>query len=112
MDRAVDGDVRAFEVLVRRHGPLIRMYIMRILGAKSEVDDVVQETFITSWAKLPNLENPAVVRTRRRRGSFVGATRIKTVLECWALLTLAYCLGGRSGCQVLCAAVSALALPR
>jgi RNA polymerase sigma-70 factor (ECF subfamily) len=80
VERAVDGDVRAFEVLVRRHGPLIRTYVMRILGTKSEVDDVDQETFITAWAKLPILENSAVVRIRRRRGSFVGATRIKSVL--------------------------------
>ncbi|WP_255452747.1 RNA polymerase sigma factor [Cryobacterium sp. Hb1] len=55
-------------MLVRRHGPLIRMYVMRILGAKSEVDDVVQETFITAWAKLPNLE-----RTLLWSGHGVGA---------------------------------------
>ncbi|MDO9395343.1 MAG: RNA polymerase sigma factor [Herbiconiux sp.] len=53
--RAADGDVRAFEVIVRRHGGLMRAYATRILGSNSEVDDVVQESFITAWRKLPDL---------------------------------------------------------
>ena len=63
VDRAVDGDLRAFEVLVRRHGPLVRAYATRILGSSHDADDVVQDTFITAWAKLPTLENPALVKS-------------------------------------------------
>ncbi|TFB86322.1 RNA polymerase sigma factor [Cryobacterium algoricola] len=62
VERTVDGDIRAFEVLVRRHGPLMRAYATRILGSNDEADDVVQETFITAWAKLPTLENPALAK--------------------------------------------------
>lgn len=61
--RAVDGDVRAFEVLVRRHGPLMRAYATRVLGSTSESDDVVQEAFITAWNKLPTLSDLGAVKS-------------------------------------------------
>jgi RNA polymerase sigma-70 factor (ECF subfamily) len=60
--RAADGDVRAFEVLMRRYGPLISTYAFRIVGNTADTDDVVQETFISAWRELPSLENPAAVR--------------------------------------------------
>lgn len=60
--RAADGDVRAFEVLVRRHGPLLRVYATRILGSTNETDDVVQETLLTAWQGLPSLDDYSAVR--------------------------------------------------
>ena len=60
--RAADGDVRAFEVLVRRYGPLMRAYATRILGSNADADDVVQESFIAAWQQLPDLENSAGVK--------------------------------------------------
>ena len=60
--RAVDGDVRAFEVIVRRHGPLMRAYATRILGSNSDADDVVQDTFITAWERLNELQDPAATK--------------------------------------------------
>ncbi|TFC47112.1 RNA polymerase sigma factor [Cryobacterium sp. TMT1-21] len=62
-DRAADGDMRAFEVLVRRYGPLMRVYASRVLGSNDEMDDVVQEAFITAWQQLPTLENGAAVKS-------------------------------------------------
>ncbi|TFC93520.1 RNA polymerase sigma factor [Cryobacterium sinapicolor] len=62
-DRAADGDIRAFEVLVRRYGPLMRVYASRVLGSNDEMDDVVQESFITAWQQLPTLENGAAVKS-------------------------------------------------
>lgn len=62
-DRASDGDIHAFEVLVRRYGALLRVVSGRVLGSTSEVDDVVQETFITAWQQLPTLENTKVVKS-------------------------------------------------
>ncbi|TFC91766.1 MULTISPECIES: RNA polymerase sigma factor [Cryobacterium] len=62
-DRAGDGDMRAFEVLVRRYGPLMRVYASRVLGSNDEMDDVVQESFITAWQQLPTLENGAAVKS-------------------------------------------------
>lgn len=61
--RAADGDLRAFEVLVRRHGALMRGFATRILGSTDETDDVVQEAFIVAWQQLPTLEDPAVVKS-------------------------------------------------
>jgi RNA polymerase sigma-70 factor (ECF subfamily) len=61
--RAADGDTRAFEVLARRYGPLLRAYARRILGSSDEVDDVVQETLITAWRELPSLQDGAVVKS-------------------------------------------------
>jgi RNA polymerase sigma-70 factor (ECF subfamily) len=60
--RAADGDVRAFEVLVRRHGGLVRVYAHRVLGSRNDVDDVAQETFITAWQQLPALSDTSTVR--------------------------------------------------
>ncbi|KQM61102.1 RNA polymerase sigma factor [Agreia sp. Leaf210] len=61
--RSADGDTRAFEVLARRYGPLLRAYARRILGSSDEVDDVVQETLITAWRDLPSLNDGAVVKS-------------------------------------------------
>lgn len=60
--RSADGDVRAFEVLIRRHTPLLRAYARRTLGSTDELDDVVQETFITAWNRLDGLEDRTHVK--------------------------------------------------
>jgi RNA polymerase sigma-70 factor (ECF subfamily) len=60
--RSADGDVRAFEILMRRYGPLISTYAFRIVGNTEDTDDVVQETFISAWRNLPDLENPAAIK--------------------------------------------------
>lgn len=61
--RAADGDVRAFEVLVRRYGPLMRAYATRVLGSNDETDDVVQEAFIIAWQQLSTLSDLSVVKS-------------------------------------------------
>jgi len=61
--RAADGDVRAFEVLVRRYGPLMRAYAVRILQSNDESDDVLQESFIVAWRQLPDLDDGGVVKS-------------------------------------------------
>lgn len=60
--RASDGDVLAFEVLARRHGPLMRVYVEQMLGSNVESDDVVQEAFLTGWRRLADLTTPAKFR--------------------------------------------------
>ena len=62
-DRAADGDLRAFEVLVRRYGALMRVYATRVLGSNDETDDVVQESFITAWQQLHTLEDGSAVKS-------------------------------------------------
>lgn len=61
--RAADGDTAAFGVLVRRHTPIMRAYVRRILGSGSaDVDDAVQEAFVVAWQRLPTLEDAGKVR--------------------------------------------------
>lgn len=61
--RAADGDPRAFEILVRRYGTLMRVYARSILGTNDEADDVVQEAFVTAWQQLESLADPGAVKT-------------------------------------------------
>lgn len=61
--RAMDGDVAAFAVLVRRYTPMMRAYSHRMLNASADVDDVVQEAFVTAWQRLPELDEPAKVKS-------------------------------------------------
>lgn len=60
--RAADGDAEAFAVLVVRYTPLLRAYVRRILPTGGEVDDVVQDTFVAAWRKLPSLADLTAVR--------------------------------------------------
>lgn len=60
--RAADGDIAAFEVLVYRHGALMRVYAAKLLGSVAEADDVVQDVFIQAWAQLNHLHDPTAVR--------------------------------------------------
>jgi RNA polymerase sigma-70 factor (ECF subfamily) len=61
--RAADGDVQAFEVLLRRYSRLMRAYAYRVLGSNADVDDVVQESFVQAWRKLPELADLAAVKS-------------------------------------------------
>lgn len=61
--RAIDGDVAAFEVLVRRYSPMMRAYARRVLSADADVDDVVQEAFVVAWQRLGELEDAAAVKS-------------------------------------------------
>ena len=61
--RAIDGDMAAFEVIVRRHSGLMRAHAIRLLGSNNESDDVVQEAFIAAWQQLPELRNPAALKS-------------------------------------------------
>lgn len=60
--RAAQGDERAFEMIVRRHGSLMRAYAARILGGWADSDDVVQTAFITAWNKLPDLADGTALK--------------------------------------------------
>lgn len=63
VERSADGDVSAFEVLIRRYTPLMRAYARRQLRASDEVDDVVQDTFITAWQTLDRLQEAGKVKS-------------------------------------------------
>jgi RNA polymerase sigma-70 factor, ECF subfamily len=61
--RAMDGDVEAFAVLVRRYTPMMRAYTQRMLNGSADVDDVVQEAFVTAWRRFSELEDPSKVKS-------------------------------------------------
>lgn len=57
--RARDGDMRAFEVLVRRYqGPMYRL-ALHMLASRGDAEDVVQEVFLTAWRRLGQLRDDA-----------------------------------------------------
>ena len=61
--RATDGDTLAFSVLVRRYTPMMRAYARKFVTDGADIDDVVQEAFITAWQKLPDLDDPSRVKS-------------------------------------------------
>lgn len=61
-ERAAEGDVAAFEVLIRRYGPMVRAYIARVVGSYAEADDIAQEAFYTAWKRLAELRDPSAVK--------------------------------------------------
>lgn len=61
--RAADGDTVAFAVLVRRYTPMMRAYARRILSGSADVDDVLQDAFITAWEQLAQLQDPGQAKS-------------------------------------------------
>ena len=60
--RAQEGDVTSFETLVRRYqGPVFGL-ARRILTDRGEAEDVVQDTFVMVWRRLPTLVDVALFR--------------------------------------------------
>ena len=57
--RARDGDVRAFERLVRRFQGRIYSLALRMMGNTAEAEDVAQDVFITAWRRLPEIREDA-----------------------------------------------------
>jgi RNA polymerase sigma-70 factor (ECF subfamily) len=54
MARAGRGDKAAFAVLVRRHLARATAVAQRILGNRSDAEEVVQEAFLRCWQKAPD----------------------------------------------------------
>ena len=60
--RAGDGDAAAFEMLARRHGPLMRAYARRLVRSFDEADDVVQNALITAWKDIGSVQDGTAVK--------------------------------------------------
>lgn len=52
IDRALDGDVAAFEKLYRKHIGRIYGLCLRMTGSPAAADDCAQEAFIKAWNNL------------------------------------------------------------
>jgi RNA polymerase sigma-70 factor (ECF subfamily) len=59
--RARTGDTWAYEVIYRRYVRRIASVAQRILRDPSEVDDVVQETFLIAFENVAALANPSAL---------------------------------------------------
>jgi RNA polymerase sigma-70 factor (ECF subfamily) len=61
--QCLDGDDRAFAVLVERHGATVWQAVREIVGDAADVEDVVQESFISAYRALPGFRGEAQFRT-------------------------------------------------
>lgn len=50
--RVLAGDTRAYATLVERHQRRLYWCCLRLLGDPDEADDIVQETFVSAYARL------------------------------------------------------------
>jgi RNA polymerase sigma-70 factor (ECF subfamily) len=71
--RARDGDVRAYEEVVRRYQAPIYRLALRMLSRTADAEDVVQEVFLTAWRRLSQLQDD---------GAFVGWLYRTTTNRC------------------------------
>src|SRR5215469_10591709 len=55
---ARDGDVVAFRLLMERHLPMARARARRLGANPSDVDDIVQESFLRAFLALDRLRDP------------------------------------------------------
>lgn len=77
--RAKQGDIAAFEGLVRRHTDMIRRVAMRMTDSREDAEDIAQEAFLKAFQHLPHFQersrfstwltriaiNEALIRLRR-----------------------------------------------
>lgn len=55
---ARDGDPVAFRLLVERHLPMVRARAARLCANPSDVDDIVQESFLQAFIAMDRLRDP------------------------------------------------------
>jgi RNA polymerase sigma-70 factor, ECF subfamily len=60
---AKDGDLDAFEVLVRRHQAPVYRVALRMLGSQPDAEDVAQEVFVQAWRSLARFRGDSAFAT-------------------------------------------------
>jgi len=58
IDRARNGDLDAFETIVRARMDAVHRLTNAILGDEADARDAAQETFVLAWRELPRLREP------------------------------------------------------
>ena len=58
IDRARNGDLDAFESIVRARMDAVYRLTSAILGDEADARDAAQETFVATWRELPRLREP------------------------------------------------------
>ncbi len=59
--RARQGDRSSLEALLRRHTRRVRACVIAVLGAREDLDDILQETMIRGMTRLSALREPEQV---------------------------------------------------
>lgn len=54
--RILQGDQRAFEVLVQRYSPLVFRVVRGVLARSADVEDIAQEVFLRAYRSLGQIE--------------------------------------------------------
>lgn len=67
VDRAKKGDRKAFRLLVDKYQQQVAMTVVSMLGPASEVDDIVQETFIKCFQSLNRFRGESSFLTYLKR---------------------------------------------
>lgn len=60
---AQDGDVDAFEALVRRHQAAVYRVALRMLASQADAQDATQDTFVRAWRSLGRFRRESAVST-------------------------------------------------
>lgn len=60
---AQDGDLAAFESIVRRHQGAVYRVALRMLGSPADAQDVTQDTFVRAWRGLRSFRRDSAVTT-------------------------------------------------
>ncbi|MDR3394218.1 MAG: RNA polymerase sigma factor RpoE [Parasulfuritortus sp.] len=63
VERARQGDKRAFELLVEKYQRRLHRLLSRMVRDAEEVEDIAQETFIKAYRALPNFRGDAAFYT-------------------------------------------------
>ncbi len=58
IQRTLDGDRAAFDALMERYVPMVLGYLCAKTGHAPDTEDLLQETFLTAYAKLRRLKRP------------------------------------------------------
>jgi RNA polymerase sigma-70 factor (ECF subfamily) len=59
VQRAISGDARAFRELYRHHRMDVARLVTRLIGPRTDLDDVIQEVFIQVFRSLPKFRSEA-----------------------------------------------------
>ena len=61
--RAQEGDGRALETIARREAPRVRRLLLRLLGSRHDLDDLVQTVFLEVCRSLPRYRRESSLST-------------------------------------------------
>jgi len=63
VELALAGQTECFSVLMNRHAAAVRKHLSPLVRNRSDLDDVVQDTFTKAWARLSTFRFEASFRT-------------------------------------------------